>query len=57
MHSYFNERHSRSMKMLSRNRPRPSIEIRPPELTARRLSAFKNLPSDWTEQKKALGLA
>jgi hypothetical protein len=30
MHSYFNERHSRSMKMLSRNRPRPSIEIRTP---------------------------
>ena len=29
----------------------------PPELTARRLSAFKNLPADWTEQKKALGFA
>ena len=29
----------------------------PPELTARRLSTFKKLPADWTEQKKALGVA
>jgi site-specific DNA recombinase len=27
----------------------------PPELTARRLSSFKHLPAEWTEQKKALG--
>ena len=29
----------------------------PPELTARRLGTFKNLPLDWTEQKKVLGFA
>ena len=29
----------------------------PPELTARRLSGFRHLPSDWTEQRKALGFA
>jgi DNA invertase Pin-like site-specific DNA recombinase len=29
----------------------------PPELTARHLIAFKNLPIDWAEQKKALGFA
>ncbi len=29
----------------------------PPGLTARRLSAFKNLPTDWMEQKKALEVA
>jgi len=27
MHSYFSERHSRSMNTLSIHRPRPSIEI------------------------------
>jgi len=28
MHSYFSDRHSRSMKTLSIQRPRPSIEMR-----------------------------
>jgi hypothetical protein len=29
-HSYFSDRHSRSMKTLSTQRPRPSIEMRMP---------------------------
>ena len=34
-HSYFSERHSRSMKMLSGCRPRPSIDILAPDASTR----------------------
>ena len=44
MHAYFSERHSRSMKMLPRNRPRPSIEIRMPAACKRPVKAK---PVNW----------
>ena len=41
MHSYFRDRHSLLMKMLSRNRPRPPIEMRTPVFFRRCVHAYE----------------
>src|ERR1700722_16186244 len=46
--SYLNERHSRSMKMLSMKRPRPSIEITTPAVTSLLVKASAVKVEPWT---------